>query len=222
MNNLLTGIPETDMQIMLRLDTVSLAKFCQISQDAQKICNDPHFWKIKFDYVNLPILEQQYTIGDWIDLYDITTTIVNNTKLILDIHYIEATRKHDPLNIIMMPFDNHVKINTLINTIFNQEIKNIDDDELRNLIIELHDKKYKLTIEWITMETGERKTIETYTDKNTVMDIMIHLEFFNELNEILDQLSIEFLMNYNQNLNNFSNYEIKIINKRFGIRDCLQ
>lgn len=115
--NLLTGIPETDMLIMSRLNTNTLENICMISKDAYKICMNPYFWQLKFDYAKLPILEQQYNIGEWIDLYEITEIMVNNIKLVLDIHYIEATRKHDPLNLIRLPLDYKIQVFNTLNKI---------------------------------------------------------------------------------------------------------
>ena len=69
--NYLTSVQETDMQIMIRLDIESLEKFCFISQDAYNICNNPYFWQLKFEYDQLPILEQQNSLTGWIDYYNV-------------------------------------------------------------------------------------------------------------------------------------------------------
>lgn len=210
--NYLTSVQETDMQIMIRLDIESLEKFCFISQDAYNICNNPFFWQLKFEYDQLPILEQQVSLTGWIDYYNVVELMDEEIKLILYIHYIEATRKHDPLNMIILAINDHEENFNMLHKIFKQEIKG----EFLNLIIQLDNNQYKLIIE---QENGKRK-YETYTDKKTVYDLMMVLNFYGELDEILDQLSIEFIIPYNRNISNYTTYEKKIINKRFGIRDC--
>lgn len=160
----------------------------------------------------MPILEQQYSLTGWIDYYNVVELMDKEIKLILYIHYIEATRKHDPLNMIILAINDHEENFNMLHKIFKQEIKG----EFLNLIIQLDNNQYKLIIE---KENGERE-YETHTDKKTVYDLIMVLNFYGELDEILDQLSIEFIIPYNRNISNYTTYEKMIINKRFGIRDC--
>ena len=212
--NLLTGIKETDMEIMLRLNPYDIEKFSYINKNAMTIANDLNFWKLKFEYDDLPMLAYQDNMKNWIKDYVLIYNITNMVNLILDIHRIESKRKKDPLNMIRISLDNTYDI---IKTIF-PGIRRHTEEEFTNLIIIL-DKSYKMIVEWIVMETGERETVEMETDRETIFDIMVKILYKHD-EEVLDQLSIPFIIG-NANLNYYDEDDKKIIYKRLGIIDAL-
>jgi hypothetical protein len=216
MDNLLTGIPETDMQIMLRLDPETIGIFSHISKNARKIAMDPFFWELKFDYHHLPIMETQNSIGAWVAHFINVDIIVKNVNLILDIHAIESKRKVDKLNLIRMAAENSYDI---LKFIF-PSMRIHTEDEFTNLIIELNDE-YKLIWEYIVIKTGEREIIEMYSDRENIFNLMTKMMYHDLDIEILDELSNYFIMNYDAYLRAFSDDDIRIIYKRFGIRDAL-
>lgn len=210
--NLLTGIKETDMEIMLRLNPYDIEKFSYINKNAMTIANDLNFWKLKFEYDDLPMLAYQDNMKNWIKDYVLIYNITNMVNLILDIHRIESKRKKDPLNMIRISLDNTYDI---IKTIF-PGIRRHTEEEFTNLIIIL-DKSYKMIVEWIVMETGERETVEMETDRETIFDIMVKILYKHD-EEVLDELSIPFIID---NINNYDEDDKKIIYKRLGIIDAL-
>lgn len=212
--NLLTGIKETDMEIMLRLNPYDIEKFSYINKNAMTIANDLNFWKLKFEYDDLPILTYHHHIKSWIEDYILIYNITNRVNLILDIHRIESKRKIDHLNMIRISLDNSYDI---IKTIF-PGIRRHTEEEFTNLIVELH-KSYKMTVEWIVLETGEREIVDIETDRQTIFDIMVKILYKHD-EEVLDQLSIPFIIG-NANLNHYNKNDIKIIYKRLGIIDAL-
>lgn len=210
--NLLTGIKETDMEIMLRLNPYDIEKFSYINKNAMTIANDLNFWKLKFEYDDLPMLAYQDNMKNWIKDYVLIYNIINRVNLILDIHRIESKRKKDPLNMIRISLSNAYDI---IKTIF-PGIRRHTEEEFTNLIIIL-DKSYKMIVEWIVIETGERETVGIETDRETIFDIMVKILYKHD-EEVLDQLSIPFIIG---NINNYDEDDKKIIYKRLGIIDAL-
>lgn len=224
MNDLLTGLPEIDIQIMLKLNMDTLSKLTSINKNLNKniyqILNNPYFWKLKFEQYDLPVIVQKTSISDWINEFNKVKEITTKIDLILNIHVIEARRKHDPLNNIRVGVDNDTIM--IVKSLF-PNIRNHTDEEFATLMIKINNNDlYDLMISYIVIETGEEELLEIKNiDRPTVRDLMINIVYINEETEILDELSIDFILFYNVDLRNLDNDEKRIILKRFGIRDFL-
>lgn len=227
MNNLLTGIPETDMQIMLRLNIDTIGKFAFVNTQAYEIANDPYFWKLKFEYHNLPIIVEPQNLTGWLDEFINMTITVHDTKLILGIHAIEATRKHDPLNSILIPISpespEYFKYE-LLTDFFGEKIESIPLTDFGGLFFRLNnDGTYKVGVDRDVDDNIELIEIDKVS-KEKVYDLMVNILYYNPnpMSEILDARSIEFLLPYNKNLQAYNANDKRIIYKRFGIRDAIE
>lgn len=230
MNNLLTGIPETDMQIMLRLNTETIKKFAFINKEAYEIANDPYFWKLKFQYHHLPVIEEQEDLTSWLDEFIHMKILIHDVKLVMAIHAIEATRKHDPLNSILIPISpedpEHFKgyFKSILKDFFGERIENINILDLGGLFFMLNDDgSYKVGVDRFVNDNIELIEINNISKEN-VYDLMVNVLYYstNPLGEILDASSIEFLLPYNKNLNAYNANDKRIIYKRLGIRDAIE
>jgi hypothetical protein len=83
--NYVTGVRETDMNMMIALDIKSLENYCLINQDGYKICTNRHFWKLKFEKDNLPFPLIHYTTpAEWISSYIYTHKVMSYTQHVTD------------------------------------------------------------------------------------------------------------------------------------------
>lgn len=212
---MLTGVQDADKEILLRLDIKNLLKYYQSSSKVKKL-TDYSFWEMKFAYDNLPFLAtSNKTFKGWVEEYLNVEDIVNTSDEILKIHAIEAFRRSDPLNLIVIPF-----VSKEVTNLFDYE--NFNDDDAVNILIELkEDKQYKFILEGIIYETNERHTMEAEGNWKIAFDILVKSRYYKPDVEILDLLSLSFIENYNRNMWAFTEDEKRIIDKRFGIRDCL-
>lgn len=222
--NVLTGFPEIDIQIMLKLKMDTLSKFASVNKNLHKniynILNNPYFWKLKFEQYNLPMIKQQTSIAAWINEFNKVKEITTKIDLILNIHDIEAKRKHDPLNNIRVGVNNDTIM--VLKSLF-PSIRYHTDEEFATLMISLNnDNLYNLIIDIIVIETGENELLEIENiDRQTVRDLIINIVYINEETELLDELSLDFIIPYNANLH-VDDDDKRIILKRFGIRDFLE
>lgn len=209
-----------DRQILLRLNIDELIHFTQTSSKVQQLVSDASFWKMKMDYEDLPFLTKDFNknFKEWVEEYIKIQHIVITVNEILKIHEIESLRRYDPLKLIILPLVSDFIVSNLFNVEVYEKFQTNYDQV--NILIELK-KNYKLMLEGL--QYGNiRNVIEIDNiNQDIIYDILINSIYLYPNIEILDQLSINFILPYNMNIDGFNEEDKRIINKRFGIRDGL-
>jgi len=224
---MLTGVEDVDRQILVRLDIPTLIIFNEVTDKVALLASDAPFWEMKFEYDHLPFLTTDFNKSflEWIDEYVLIENIVNDADEILKIHAIEAVRRFDLLNLIMFSL---VSDNIAYLLFDKPSVDNFNTQEynINNILIELQeennsDEKYKVILEGIVVDTDYRDVIIGHCPWQIVFEMLIQSMYMKPGIEILDQFSLLFLEDFDRNLGLFDENEKTIINKRFGIRDCL-
>ena len=70
---MLTGLKQTDIEILKRMDDKDLVSYCKTNKAAKAVCDDQDFWKYKvfngFDYVPSEVLARGKGVRKWSDYY---------------------------------------------------------------------------------------------------------------------------------------------------------
>ena len=138
--------------ILLNQDIKDIKNICLISKHSMKIGTDKHFWKEKFAYDNIGLLQHvnlPVTLIDWINEYKICKKSIYDAKFILMVNHIELTRNRPSNGEIVIKFVNttfdeliwlYLPKKLLINTTPTTVINNI------SLTILQLDKDYQIKL----------------------------------------------------------------------------
>ena len=215
----LTGIPEMDFEILIKLDIKSLNRYCRATNYESSICNDHYFWMEKFKYDALPsylIKNIPNHYDDWLTLYRILKITSDSAKETLFVNNVEATRTDNNTTGII----NIYRIDSMI-------LKNITNQiPLTNILnvklIYINDHLYHLKI------NDQTKYIKI--NHNDVLNLMTNVYYtMYDKNEnysnIVDEQNISFIININsiQMLAGFrTDINLIYLYRRLSILDTLK
>lgn len=78
------GVDEVALGIALNT-TIDKLKLLSVTNKIDKLCNDSHFWKLRFEKENLPLpIVLHDNMVDWIACYEYTTKIMNYTNYVIE------------------------------------------------------------------------------------------------------------------------------------------
>lgn len=123
----LTGIQEVDLQILNKLDDVSLVNFCQINRDADYICSDQSFWLRRilktFPSLTLEILNLYKGDRKWSEYYiQDLRKITSDEKYMVEgyekdrLDYVLASLdkgRYDPIDLLLVNASKHGSLNVI-------------------------------------------------------------------------------------------------------------
>lgn len=180
--NPLIYVKELDSKILGELDVDSLKYLCSINEYTKLICNDKCFWINKFDYDELPLINNFNTDNEWIDEYKKISVCKNKAKKVLLINEIEKDRKDNwasegVIEIIISDINNY--FSNECEQLIKDAINELDEYTTDYYII--HNDKNNYTLQCIidAYVDGEEKQYDIqenkkYADVVNLLTIMIY------------------------------------------------
>lgn len=227
----LTGVPELDFKIYLRLDIESLQNLCNV--DPGGICNDDYFWKSKFNYDNLPIMSDiSLNLELWIWEYRKVRDNKDQAKKILIINNIECQAPdYNTQGIIQLDLSDqieHIWSKFLPDDIVI-EVKKLFDDHIISSeysftveIIHLNNDEYRMSYGVYDVPTEEEYGEQLIFTYEQVMDILIKALYYDiRVSDIGFKSGIDFVIT-GRAPDEYSEIEKLYYYRRLGIWDSFK